>query len=1332
MFNGLEPYLTRFAPDMNTRIGDTLRPLFDPEADHLSPEVRGLTSNAMVPFPPQAVAVEGMLRRVLDTGVCWCVGEMGTGKCQRNDSLVLTPTGWRQIGSLEIGDRVVNPDGTPSTVIGVFPQGVKPMFRVTFSDGSSTISCDEHIWHVNAPLRKWRGQPGRNMTLRDIMDTGLTHANGNRQHFIPMVAPADFTHDGERPLDPYVLGLMLGDGGISRDSTPVFTTADAQLLDAVVDAVPGVKASHKGRYDYNIIGVDRTHNPLTDALRELGLMGCDSATKFVPDQYLWSPASVRIAVLQGLLDTDGGVAAAKGNNVEYSTCSDRLRDAVRFIVQSLGGTVSIDTRIPHYHYRGERRSGRPSHRMLLALPSDVTPFRLTRKAARYMAPTKYEPTRCIISVEPTGEGEATCIAVDNPNHLYVTDEFIVTHNTPVGAWLIKTISERKQRPMRWALTCPNQLVKKWQAHLRKIDPTCRAIIIKNWKDLHDLVVKARQSYTIDKAVSGDAGGTMNNPTKRWKPPTCNEIWILPRDKGKLGYAWTPAVNVVPDIEEFADRNGELQRVAVERWRCPKCGVDLKDDKMLPMHIGHFITPGGTMKKKQSCRSCGEPLWQAFNGFASKLRHEKLPNPGVSPRRMAPCQYLRHLGFRFDGYMADEVHELKGDGTLQGQMFADLAMISDIVVPLTGTLTGGYATNLLHLLWRTVSYRMKADGQEFSSKGFEEFVQKYGVLEESTRYVAENDYQTTHDLILGRGKKTSSRTKVKPGISPVLFVNFMLDQAVFIRLREMHAHLPKFDERVHVVRMAPEADAALAEMQKAYGDHIKGHKPCRAWSSARHLFLRWPDKCWLPAYELRERDPETGLHHHVLDVPSLEKKEYPKERRVRRLVTRNMLRGRKTWVFTELTGEDGHPAWDWMNYLQSYLEGYGIRTAVLRSEAGGGPKPEDREEWIAKNSPNVDVVISNPSLVQTGLDLFDFPSIVFAFPGDKTYVLRQASRRAWRLGQKHSCEVDYVVYGCKKGGAKSVQEAAMSLMARKMESALAIEGDFSSEGLAALSGGDDVASQLARFIDGTLDDLDPATDAFARYRKRLEAVSGELGTAMPTPTTPTVAEAEPLLMPRKPIRPILAPAASTGLTHAYASVPPTPPIEAEPVAIPTADGQPPQPALPDPFSLLRSLGVSESGIDKTKAAIQQQETEAQRLFERKSEPAPAAEPESVRDRKAQRLKALTLALGREPEAVAGDCYRWTTSNGLDRAWVQLVAKHRNTVRARNFEALQADHPDGWIAFVEPLDEAGPHKSDMRQTVNGVEYVVSMMPVADYMDGEREPGSPMVYATTKGSA
>jgi superfamily II DNA or RNA helicase len=354
--------------------------------------------------------------------------DMGLGKAQPLDAKILTPLGWKYMGDIQVGDQVINSAGAASMVQGVFPQGIKDIFRVTFTDGSATECCDDHLWQVNSASRRWRGYPPRVLALRALRGS-LREPGGNSRYFIPMVAPVDF-EESELPVDPYLLGALLGDGSLNQHSV-LISSGDEELLGWVEDALPhGVRLTKATGYDWRLSqGRVSRLNPLTSSLRSLGLMGHRAEGKFIPDLYKFSSVNSRVALLQGLLDTDGCVRSSD-NNIEFTSVSLRLAKDVIELVQSLGGRAALRLKRTSYTHNNERREGQMAYRMSIALPSSIQPFRLTRKAGLYHPRQKYPPVRAIKSVDYVGREEVQCIAVDAPDGLYVTDDYILTHNTP--------------------------------------------------------------------------------------------------------------------------------------------------------------------------------------------------------------------------------------------------------------------------------------------------------------------------------------------------------------------------------------------------------------------------------------------------------------------------------------------------------------------------------------------------------------------------------------------------------------------------------------------------------------------------------------------------------------------------------------------------------------------------------------------------------------------------------------------------------------------------------------------------------------------------------------
>ncbi len=412
--------------DLMAKIDPYLRPLYDALYDMVDPEgAQRLLERNMVEVAPLAFM---------------------RGRAQPVDRRVLTPEGWRRIGDLAVGDLVVGSDGRPTPVLGVFPQGRKDVFEVRTQDGASTRCCAEHLWQVRTIDDKRHGRDGRVLETREMI--GRERRAHQRRFELPLLSgPARF-EPRPVPMDPYALGLLLGDGCVTGKTTPTFATADAELVESLGTALDGVELVHRSGPDYVLrnaahVGRGGPTNPVTAVMRSLRLDGTRSATTFVPLEYLFNDADVRIALLQGLLDSDGGpvTQADRSCRIQYTTCSERLRDDVVFLVRSLGGVAHVRTRAADGRRPG-RTKGRPvhhrsdSHILDIRLPAGIQPFRLSRKAATYTEFGAGRPMRMIESIEPAGEAECVCIQVGAADSLYVTDDFLVTHNTLNRSFII--------------------------------------------------------------------------------------------------------------------------------------------------------------------------------------------------------------------------------------------------------------------------------------------------------------------------------------------------------------------------------------------------------------------------------------------------------------------------------------------------------------------------------------------------------------------------------------------------------------------------------------------------------------------------------------------------------------------------------------------------------------------------------------------------------------------------------------------------------------------------------------------------------------------------------
>lgn len=456
----------------------------------------GLTNlgGRIKPHPYQNEAI----RRLSREGKGILGFDVGLGKAQPLDAKILTPSGWVLMGDIQVGDLVIAADGSHVPVVGVFPQGEKEIFEVEFSDGSKTRCCDEHLWFTKTEKdRKNERYHARNgnstefsgsvKPLSEIRDTLIYQTQKN--HAIPIAAPTEFfSIDGFQYISPYVMGVLLGDGCFKQGGV-TFTPGDDEIAGYVTGHIAElagnlvevklVKSANNRANTYSIsqgnIG-GNVENPIKGELRGLGLDGLGSHEKFIPKSYKFGLIEHRASLLRGLMDTDGYVSK-DGITVQFTSTSKRLALDVVEIVQSLGGIAWINSKIPTFTHNDEKREGREAFTVSMRMPAEINPFRLKRKADRVKPKTKYKPVRYFTRVESVGMAQAQCIAIDHPDHLYVTDEFIVTHNT-FSALALQAYNEQMGRAKRTCIVVPDAVLANWyHEHKAFYKDTSRMLII---------------------------------------------------------------------------------------------------------------------------------------------------------------------------------------------------------------------------------------------------------------------------------------------------------------------------------------------------------------------------------------------------------------------------------------------------------------------------------------------------------------------------------------------------------------------------------------------------------------------------------------------------------------------------------------------------------------------------------------------------------------------------------------------------------------------------------------------------------------------------------------
>jgi SNF2 family DNA or RNA helicase len=508
-----------------------------------------------------------------------------------------------------------------------------------------------------------------------------------------------------------------------------------------------------------------------------------------------------------------------------------------------------------------------------------------------------------------------------------------------------------------------------------------------------------------------------NKLQRTKPKG-TEIWVIGKERAKLHFQRIPQHIIVA---------GKLC--------CPECGTQITADLL------------------ETCSHCKAPMWMANRN---------------SVRRYAKAEFIKRFFPKnfFDLLILDEVHELKGGGTAQGQAMSCLVARSKKVLALTGTLMGGYSSNLFYLLWRMFSRQMKKGGFEFERSL--QFAERYGVIQKT--YDTKDMERSLNHASIGR-KMGKSRVKETPGVSPLLLPDMLLEHSTFVRLADVSDALPEYDEIIVPVQMEEEQREAYQRLSNQLQDatvQALARGDMRLLGKMLQSLLAYPDGC-------RQEETVTlevaGTNEVVGYAPALDIGLLPKEEKLLEIINAEKKKGRKVAVFLEHTGTR-----DLLGILEDQLSRQDIAPLILRST---DVTPEHREEYLKERMKTgaFDCLVCNPNLVKTGLDLLEFPTIIFFQCGYSVFTLRQASRRSWRIGQDKPVQVFFMAY------ADTMQEKALSLMAQKMETSLAIEGELSDKGLAALSESENsMMYELAKALTGksTVKDMG---EAWKRYRQR---------------------------------------------------------------------------------------------------------------------------------------------------------------------------------------------------------------------------------------------------------
>lgn len=409
--------------------------------------------------------------------------ERASGKAQPLYSKLLTPTGWTTMRDIQIGDSIIDKAGDACRVLGKYPQGIRPVYRFFFSDHTTVDADIDHLWEVDM----WKENSrifDTVVSTRDILEYGLKRweckSRTNESRFrIKRPQPVEFEKQWHL-LDPYALGVMLGDGNIPS-LTFCYGKQDTQMFDLMQAAITPrfnlkISETRKGTHIAKIY-TDKSHI-LSSWFEKIGLKNATGEQKHIPDVYLYSSIEDRIALLQGIMDTDGSITQRNGQ-CDFSNKSYKFVCQVRELILSLGGSCTqVKGNVSSYTKDGRKVYCGLSHRIQFQMPGEICPFRLDRKANIYRAFAKEDPKgKYIHDVQLIGYDHTCCISVDSPSKTYITDEYTVTHNTVVfltlygggpeklAKFLNKTISEAQDVISKFLDRFPG--IKNWIAEQHK-------------------------------------------------------------------------------------------------------------------------------------------------------------------------------------------------------------------------------------------------------------------------------------------------------------------------------------------------------------------------------------------------------------------------------------------------------------------------------------------------------------------------------------------------------------------------------------------------------------------------------------------------------------------------------------------------------------------------------------------------------------------------------------------------------------------------------------------------------------------------------------------------
>ena len=627
---------------------------------------------------------------------------------------------------------------------------------------------------------------------------------------------------------------------------------------------------------------------------------------------------------------------------------------------------------------------------------------------------KYRPTQTEITLpelirEPLGQQvHAIKAAVLSMRHNIGTT---IVGEMGTGKTYIAAAASYTAGFQKTLIICPPHLTKKWEREIFETVPDCYVVHLTEIADVKNL------KKITDRPLFA----------------------ITPHSKAKQSYQWKPAFNLKWQHAAihglFKNLDGSVMYVP----SCPDCGKILRDSHGLPLSIE---TLEAKPRKCPHCPNHKGYLWQAD----SSVPFDK--------RKYSLADYIKKFYPQwFDLLIADEVHEFKAKRSARGATAGTLADSCKRTLALTGTYMGGYSSTMFYLLYRFQPTIRKL----FKWENLSLWIKAYGYLKTTMQKSSDTDTTVSRSRRSKRSTGKMLPPKELAGLSPKALFH-VIPSTIFLRLNDVSQQLPPYNEQIHFCPM----DTEVAEGDKysqsyayetlyntvlSYIAQMLARGDKSMLSQYLQTMLTYPEQCCTRDTVVIDKNRDNTV---IAAVSQLNQdKIYPKERELCKLLKENKAKNYKTLIYIEHTK---------MRDLQPRLkkiiaENTNLKVETLSSSVASVKREEHINKMVANG---LDVLITQPQLVQTGLDLTDFPCIIWYETAYSVYVMRQASRRSWRIGQTEPVTVTYMTY------AHTMQEQALKLVASKVKSSLALEGEIQDEGLSELGKtGDDFYIELTK-------------------------------------------------------------------------------------------------------------------------------------------------------------------------------------------------------------------------------------------------------------------------------